>query len=115
MIGCEPGPLRLTMRPSTWPVIGEPSVFRAIGTIDPVVVRSGHWSVAPALSPCQPLLSPTSPSYALASASVMRPPRFGTSCHIRPLAFDMSIGLTMKKVATYSTLPSGVPWPARCP
>ena len=30
---------------------------------------------------------------------VMRPPRFGTSCHISPLVVDMSFGLTMKKLA----------------
>ena len=30
---------------------------------------------------------------------------FGTSCHIRRLLFDMSIGFTRKKLATYSTLP----------
>jgi hypothetical protein len=32
MIGDEFGPLALRMRPSTLPVIGEPSRFRAIGT-----------------------------------------------------------------------------------
>src|SRR5207344_42876 len=31
-IGCEPGPLRFTMRPSTVPVIGEPSGLCATGT-----------------------------------------------------------------------------------
>ncbi len=36
---------------------------------------------------------------------VILPPRLGTSCHIKPLAFDMSTGLTMKKLAMYSTLP----------
>ena len=36
---------------------------------------------------------------------MIRPPRFGTSCHMSPLAFDMSIGLTRKNVAMYSTLP----------
>src|SRR5688572_4402032 len=46
-----------------------------------------------------------SPSMRSASAIVMRPPRLGTSCHIRWLDFVMSIGFTRKKVATYSTLP----------
>ncbi len=36
---------------------------------------------------------------------LIRPPRLGTSCHIRPLELFMLIGLTMWKVATYSTLP----------
>jgi hypothetical protein len=41
----------------------------------------------------------------LAATIVSRPPRFGTSCHIRRLLLDMSIGLTRKNVAMYSTLP----------
>jgi hypothetical protein len=46
-----------------------------------------------------------SPSLRLAAASVILPPRLGTSCHIRWLLFDMSMGLTRKNVAMYSTLP----------
>src|SRR5688500_5624793 len=32
-IGCESGPLALTMRPMTKPVMGDPSRFRATGTV----------------------------------------------------------------------------------
>src|SRR5688572_20344668 len=46
-----------------------------------------------------------SPRFRSASTMVRRPPRLGTSCHIRWLDFVMSIGFTRKKVATYSTLP----------
>src|SRR5688572_3936904 len=46
-----------------------------------------------------------SPRFRSASTMVRRPPRFGTSCHIRWLDFVMSIGFTRKNVATYSTLP----------
>src|SRR5260370_94204 len=62
-------------------------------------------AVAPALSPCQPLLKPTSCRLRRSGVMVIRPPRFGTSCHISPLARDRSTGLTMKKVAMYPTLP----------
>src|SRR5438105_12733711 len=62
-------------------------------------------AVAPALSPCQPLLRPTSCELRRSLVMVILPPRFGTSCHIKPLANAMSTGFTMKKVATYSTLP----------
>jgi len=41
---------------------------------------------------------------------VILPPRLGTSCHIKPLEFDMSTGLTMKKLAQYSTLPFALRW-----
>ena len=33
------------------------------------------------------------------------PPRFGTSCHITPLAVLMSFGLRMTKLATYCGVP----------
>jgi hypothetical protein len=33
------------------------------------------------------------------STIVMRPPRLGTSCHMSPLALDMSTGFTSWKVA----------------
>src|SRR4051812_43382075 len=92
------------MRASTVPVIGVPSLFTATGTFtQSLLVRV--WSVPPWLSPCQPLEMPTSPKAFSASTMVMRPPRLGTSCHIRPLALFMSTGFTMKKVAVYSTLP----------
>ena len=64
--------------------------------------------MSPELSPCQPLLKPMSPSLRLSTAIVIRPPRFGTSCHIRWLLLDMSIGFTRKNVAEYSTLPAAL-------
>ena len=36
---------------------------------------------------------------------VRRPVRFGTSCHMKWLAFDMSTGFTIWKVVMYSTMP----------
>src|SRR5438445_13111324 len=62
-------------------------------------------AVAPALSPCQPLERPMSPCMRRSLEIVIRPPRLGTSCHIKPLEFDRVTGLTMKKLAQYSTLP----------
>ena len=71
----------------------------------PVVDRCASGPCRPELSPCQPLLKPMSPSLRCSGEIVILPPRFGTSCHIRRLAFDMSIGFTRKNVALYSTLP----------
>src|SRR5439155_11677341 len=62
-------------------------------------------TVAPALSPCQPLDTPTSRCARRSLEIVMRPPRFGTSCHRRPLDVDISIGLTTKNEAMYCALP----------
>src|SRR5712691_6355396 len=62
-------------------------------------------AVAPALSPCQPLLKPTSCELRKSLVMVILPPRLGTSCHIKPLDCNMSTGLTMKKLAMYSTFP----------
>jgi len=67
-------------------------------------------TVAPALSPCQPLERPMSPCMRRSLEMVILPPRLGTSCHIKPLEFDMSTGLTMKKLAQYSTLPFALRW-----
>src|SRR5580700_8812924 len=46
-----------------------------------------------------------SPVARSAGTMVRRPLRFGTSCHIRWLALDMSTGFTSWKVAVYSTIP----------
>ena len=114
--GCAPRPLRLMMRPTMCPVtpvstgtftqslllgVTGASVDAFAGTI----VAGAVTGFAPALSPCQPLLKPTSLRLRRSGVMVIRPPRFGTSCHISPLARDMSTGLTMKKLATYPTLP----------
>src|SRR5688572_23966782 len=104
MIGEEFAPLALMMRPITRPLMLEPSAFFATGTTT-YSRPAAPCAVPPELSPCQPLLRPTSPASRRSVLIVMRPPRFGTSCHISPLALDMSIGLTMKNVAMYSTLP----------
>ena len=57
------------------------------------------------MSPCHPLLRPTSRELRRSEVMVIRPPRLGTSCHISPLAWVMSTGFTRKKLAMYSTLP----------
>src|SRR4030095_4899243 len=62
-------------------------------------------AVAPALSPCHPLLMPMSCELRRSLEIVIRPPRFGTSCQTRPLDCDRSTGFTMKKLAMYSTFP----------
>jgi hypothetical protein len=62
-------------------------------------------AVAPALSPCQALLKPTSCELRRSLEIVIRPPRLGTSCHISPLACAMSTGFTIMKVAMYCPLP----------
>ena len=46
-----------------------------------------------------------SPVARSAGTMVRRPPRLGTSCHIRWLDFDMSTGFTSWNVAVYSTMP----------
>src|SRR5947199_10105430 len=112
------------MRPKTSPVTSPPSRFFATGTLTHSLfctAECGERSSAyvgtvvarplglPELSPCHPLLTPMSPSARLAAASVIRPPRFGTSCHLKPLACDMSVGLTRRNEATDQTLPSGLP------
>ena len=101
--GRESGPLALTMRPNTRPVTGEPSEFFATGTVNHSLSSAG--TVRPELSPCHPLLTPMSPSLREAGGMVILPPRLGTSCHIKWLLFDISIGFTRKKLAMYSTLP----------
>ena len=95
--GCESTPLRLRIRASTVPVTGWP-FSRAIGTctqwLAPVAWFAGT-AVAPALSACQPLVRPTSPRSRSAWTMTIPPPRLGTSCHRKPLAFDRSTGLVM--------------------
>jgi hypothetical protein len=54
-------------------------------------------AVPPALSACQALVSPTSPRFCSTVGMMMAPPRLGTSCHMKPLAFDMSTGLVSVK------------------
>ena len=107
--GCAPGPVRLTMRPMIMPVVPvSTGVFThsfALGVTGVGDDAFAGSAVAPALSPCQPLLMPMSPCARRSLEMVMRPARFGTSCHSRPLDFDMSTGLTMKNVAMYSTMP----------
>ena len=101
--GCAASPLRLMMRPTIRPVTPDSTgVFThslVLGVTGVGLDALPGTTVAPALSPCQPLLRPTSPWLRRSVVMVIRPPRFGTSCHIRPLDFDMSIGLTMKNVA----------------
>ncbi len=107
--GCAPRPLRLMMRPTIWPVTpvstGTFTHSLLLGGTGASVKAFAGTAVAPALSPCQPLLKPTSCRLRRSGVTVIRPPRFGTSCHISPLARDRSTGLTMKKVAMYPTLP----------
>ena len=107
---CAFRPLRLTTRPRMRPVTpvstgvfthSRSSAVTATGASESAFAGT---AVPPALSPCQPLLSPTSRELRRSLLMVMRPPRLGTSCHIRPLAFDMSAGFTMKKLAMYPTL-----------
>ena len=50
-------------------------------------------------------MTPVEGEIRLKGEIVTRPPRFGTSCHMRWLDFDKSMGFTRKKLATYSTLP----------
>src|SRR5437867_11349121 len=101
--GRESGPLALRMRPNSRPVTGEPSECFASGTVNHSLSAAG--TVRPELSPCHPLLTPMSPSLREAGGMVILPPRLGTSCHIKWLLFDISIGFTRKKLAMYSTLP----------
>ena len=54
--------VRSKFRPMTFPVIGEPSGFFAVGTTAQSMVFGKLCAVVPMLSPCQPLLRPTSPS-----------------------------------------------------
>src|SRR5689334_25231375 len=96
MIGWEFAPGTFMIRPRTTPVMDEPSGFFGIGTLAQSLPLPTTWAVSPELSPCHPLDKPISPSFRLAAGMVTRPPRFGTSCHMRWLLFDMSIGLTMK-------------------
>ena len=103
IIGCELGPPAFTILPMTRPLIGEPSGFFAMGTMTQSLSLSG--TVRPELSPCHPLLRPMSPSFLWGTEMVILPPRFGTSCHMRWLAFDRSIGFTRKKLTVYSTFP----------
>src|SRR5687768_11607888 len=109
--GCELGPLRLMMRPKMRPVTpcnaGVLTHSLLLGGTGPSESALAGTAVAPALSPCQPLLRPMSRCARRSLEMVMRPPRFGTSCHMRPLVFDMSFGFTMKKLATYVALLGG--------
>ena len=104
IIGRESGPLALTIRPMTRPVTGEPSRFLRDRHDHVVVVVAGN-RVAGIVALPSAAQADVTEQRARASPIVIRPPRFGTSCHIRWLLFDMSIGLTRKKLATYSTLP----------
>jgi len=70
-------------------------------------------AVAPVLSPCQPLERPMSPCARRSLDIVILPPDSGHRATIRPLDFDMSTGLTMKKLAMYSTLPFALRWHGR--
>ena len=65
----------------------------------------GREPVARRCRPASRCSDPRRPLSRSAGGMLMRPPRFGTSCHIRWLLRDMSIGLTRWKVATYSTMP----------
>src|SRR5215831_8985479 len=103
IIGCEFGPRAFTILPIARPLIGEPSRFFAIGTITQSLSEAG--TVRPELSPCHPLLRPMSPSFLCGTEMVTLPPRFGTSCHMRWLDFDRSMGFTRKKLTVYSILP----------
>src|SRR5439155_12220069 len=60
-------------------------------------------ALTPALSPCQPLSSCMSNAANESAGSATLPPRLGTSCHITPLL--VPVGLRMRKLAMYSTLP----------
>src|ERR1051325_10550344 len=94
-------PLRLTIRPSILPVTPvSTGVFTHSLLLGVTGVGEDAFAgraVAPALSPCQPLEMPMSPCARRSLERVMRPPRFGTSCHSSPLDLLMSFGLTMKK------------------
>src|SRR5262245_24419820 len=103
IIGCELGPRAFTILPMTRPLIGEASGFFAMGTITQSLSSPG--TVRPELSPCHPLLKPISPSFLWAAEIVTLPPRLGTSCHMRWLDFDRSMGFTREKLTVYSTLP----------
>src|SRR6266481_9320885 len=100
---------RLMMRPTIFPVTlvitGTFTHSLLLGVTGVADDAFAGTTVAPALSPCQPLERPMSPCMRRSLEIVILPPRLGTSCHIRPLDFDRSTGLTMKKVAMYSTLP----------
>ena len=113
--GCAPSPLRLMMRPTIRPVTPASTGTFTQWLVNAGAVQGGTESggqlapagtaVAPALSPCQPLSSCMSPAANRSAVRATFPPRFGTSCHIRPLADARSFGLRIRKVATYSTLP----------
>src|SRR5580765_4380774 len=104
-------PLRLMTRPMMSPVtpvttgVLTHSLSVGVTGVRLSALAGTAVALAPALSPCQALLRPTSPELRRSVLIVTRPPRFGTSCHISPLDLLMSIGLTMKNVAMYSTLP----------
>src|SRR5438067_6074516 len=91
----------LTMRPKICPVIpATTGVFThslLLGVTGVGEEALAGTAVAPALSPCQPLEIPMSRCLRRSLEIVILPPRLGTSCHMRPLEFDMSTGLTMKK------------------
>src|SRR3989442_1074619 len=97
------------MRPRIWPVVpvstGVLTHSLLLGVTDVADDAFAGTAVATALSPCQPLLRPMSPCMRRSLEMVIRPPRLGTSCHINLLELPTLMGLTMKKLATYSTLP----------
>ena len=107
--GWAPRPLRLmtraNMRPVTPVSTGTFTHSLVLGVTGVRLEALAGTAVAPALSPCQPLLKPTSCELRRSLVMVIRPPRLGTSCHIKPLARDISTGLTMKNEAMYSALP----------
>src|SRR4051812_28136925 len=96
--------MRPRICPVTPPATGVFTHSLLLGATGAVEEALAGTAVAPALSPCQPLETPMSPCVRRSLEIVTLPPRLGTSCHIRPLEFDISTGLTMKKLATYSLL-----------
>src|SRR5947209_3695038 len=93
---------RLEILARTGPVIAEPSLFFAIGTM--MVSRFGLCGK----SPCHPLLSRMCPA-AIASGNGNgfsgELPRLGTSYQRTPLAVLRLRGTSRVNVAEYSTLP----------
>src|SRR3954452_12339391 len=96
--GAALGPLRLTMRPSIFPLTpvstGVLTHSLLLGVTGVGKLAFVGTAVAPALSPCQPLDTPMSPCMRRSLEMVMRPPRLGTSCHINPLDWLRFTGLT---------------------
>src|SRR5206468_12812367 len=97
------------MRPRIWPCTpASTGVFThslLLGVTGESADAFAGTTVAPALSPCQPLLKPTSCELRKSGVMVILPPRLGTSCLLRQLARDMSTDLTIETGALYSYLP----------